>query len=71
MNRGAAAAAEDQESGHIEDDVDEEGGRGEGVKPHAKDFIHVLATSFGENMLISQAQKRLLFSYGGSIPQQM
>ena len=68
MNSGDAAAAEDHENGHIEGDVDKEGGRGEGVKPHVKDFINVLATNFGENMLISLAQKRLLFSYGGSIP---
>ena len=47
--------------------VEEEKG-GLHMKPHVKDFINVLATNFGENMLISLAQKRLPDNYGGSIP---
>lgn len=40
----------------------------EGARSHVKDFINVLATDFGETMLISLGQRRLPDSYRGSIP---
>ena len=64
MNSGDDDADEDNDNGLNEGDVDEGGGGGrqgggEGTRSHVKDFINVLATNFGETMLISLGQRRL------------